>query len=77
MENGNIYRKVEFRKAIKAKTGYDPILSCVFSDGRYQLKEVTICVDADATNFIPCNPNKISRESCRNNIKFPAPSPTK
>nr|QHA79788.1 S12-ribonuclease [Atalantia buxifolia] len=69
--NGSSYPKVEFRKAIKTKTGYDPSLSCVFEGGHFQLKEVIICVDAEATNFIPCQRNKINGESCRDTIMFP------
>lgn len=69
--NGSSYDKNDYKRAIKAKTGYDPVLSCVFNNSHYHLKEVTICVNAEATNFIPCTPRP---GSCRlQSIKFPRP----
>nr|UZS39595.1 S2-RNase [Citrus x limon] len=71
--NGTSYAKTDFRKAIREKTGHTPILSCISTnDGERALKEVTLCVNYKATNFIPCNQRSISTESCRQeNIKFP------
>nr|BCK86169.1 S15-ribonuclease [Citrus tamurana] len=71
LANGSSYKGDQYKKAIKAKTGYDPVLSCVLVDGHSHLKEVTICVDAQARNFILCGPYK--RDTCRVRIKFPRP----
>lgn len=71
LANGSSYKGDQYKKAIKVKTGHDPVLSCVLVDNRSHLKEVTICVDAQAENFIACGPQK--RDTCRMRIKFPEP----
>lgn len=72
LANGASYPKVKYNKAIERKTGHTPILKCVKKGGHFHLKEVTICVDAEARTFRACN--KRHKGNCwAKNIKLPAP----
>nr|QHA79782.1 S6-ribonuclease [Citrus maxima] len=64
---GTSYPITDYVKATKDIYGY-PRLTCV---NRYLLKEVNLCVDRQARNFISCNHRERGSTTCGKNIKLP------
>lgn len=68
--DGRNYWKTAYVDAIKAIYGY-PILKCY---NGHLLKELIICVDGQARNFISCSKKEQGSSNCHKNIiNFPPP----
>lgn len=67
LPGGTSYPKVNYVDATKDIYGY-PILTCAH---RFLLKEVNLCVDRQARNFISCNHKERGSTTCGKNINLP------
>uniref|UniRef100_A0AAU8BTP5 S10-ribonuclease n=1 Tax=Citrus maxima TaxID=37334 RepID=A0AAU8BTP5_CITMA len=67
LPDGTSHPITDYVDATKDIYGY-PRLTCVH---RYLLKEVNLCVDRQARNFISCNHKERGSTTCGKNINFP------
>ncbi|KAL9451836.1 hypothetical protein AB3S75_013417 [Citrus x aurantiifolia] len=68
---GFTHHKSTYRQGIMKITGHNnTILKCYSSKRGHLLSEVMLCVDADARNFIDCNPEEFQQQNCGPDILF-------
>ncbi|CAK7357180.1 unnamed protein product [Dovyalis caffra] len=62
---GQHYKRADFEKAIKAKVGTSDIcLRCLKNqNGDFLLKEIYLCIDAQATKVIPCPKKEVQKSN--------------
>ncbi|KAK9213795.1 hypothetical protein WN944_005780 [Citrus x changshan-huyou] len=68
---GFTHHESTYRQGIMKITGHNnTILKCYSSKRGHLLSEVMLCVDADARNFIDCNPEEFQQQNCGPDILF-------
>ncbi|CDP00338.1 unnamed protein product [Coffea canephora] len=68
--DGTLYKLDDIKEAIKAGTGYIPVIECnTNASGNIQLYQVYLCVDAAGSDLIEC-PVTLKR-ACNTSVEFP------